>query len=104
MNSNTQAMKFKEEGNNAYKNKEYTKAINLYTKAIQSDPTDPNFYSNRGLCHFNLGNYSECIKDCDKAIKYSPSFVKAYRKKSSALAHQLRFSEAVQTIKTALNF
>jgi len=29
-----QAMKYKEEGNAAYKNGQYTKAIALYTKAI----------------------------------------------------------------------
>lgn len=51
-------MKYKEEGNLAYKNKEYLKAINLYTKAIHLHPDDPNFYSNRALSFFNLGQYS----------------------------------------------
>ena len=82
----------KEIGNEAYKNKEYLKAINYYSKAIQYNPQDPNFYSNRALCYFNMENFKECVRDCDLAIDLNPSFVKAYRKKASALAYLLKFS------------
>lgn len=57
MNTN-QAIRYKEEGNTAYKNRDYSKALNLYSKAIQCDPNDPSFYSNKALCYFNLGNYA----------------------------------------------
>ena len=60
MNTN-QAIRYKQEGNTAYKNRDYAKALNLYSKAIQYDPNDPNFYSNKALCYFNLANYTECI-------------------------------------------
>lgn len=64
----TEALRLKEEGNQAYKNREYQKAINCYTKAIHINPNDANFYSNRALSYFNLGQYQQCIKDCDKAV------------------------------------
>ena len=37
----------KNEGNNFFKNKQYNEAIEKYSEAIASDPTDVTFYSNR---------------------------------------------------------
>lgn len=86
----------------AYKNKEYQRAINCYTKAIHLHPNDANFYSNRALSYFNLGQYAQCIADCDKALQLSPSLIKALKKKASALAYMLRFEEAVESMKAAV--
>ena len=103
MNSQeSSAMKLKEEGNQAYKNKDYRRAIQLYSQAINVNPQDPNFYSNRALCYFNLEDYFKCVNDCDHAIQLNASFTKAYKKKASALAHILKFEDAVRTLKTAL--
>ena len=43
------------------------------------------------------------INDCDRAIQLNPNFVKAYKKKASAYAYLLKFSEAVMTSKAALS-
>lgn len=40
-----------------------------------------------------------CITDCDKALSINPTLTKAYKKKASALAHMLKFSEAVSVLK-----
>lgn len=101
--NNNEATRMKELGNDAYKSKDYNKAINFYTKAIQANPNDPSFYSNRALCYFNMENYEECIVECDRAINQSPEFIKAHKKKASALAYLFKFSEAVQAIKIAVN-
>lgn len=53
---NTVAMKYKDQGNQAYKAQDYNKAIQLYTRAIDISE-DPNFYTNRALCYFNLHRY-----------------------------------------------
>ena len=90
-----QANKLKEEGNVAYRDKQYPRAINCYTRAIQLTPNDPNLYSNRALSYFNIGEYMNCITDCDKAIQLNPALLKAHKKKASALAHLLKFGEAV---------
>lgn len=96
-------MRLKEEGNMAYKNKEYQRAINCYTKAIQLNPGDANFYSNRALSYFNLGQYAQCVYDCDRATEMNPNLTKAWKKKASALVHLLRFSDAVVAMKNAVN-
>lgn len=44
------ALEYKDKGNNLFKNKDYAKAIECFTNAIQEDPNDHIFYSNRSLC------------------------------------------------------
>ena len=103
MNKQSEALRIKELGNQAYSNKQYKEAINHYTNAIKLNPQEPSFYSNRGLCYYNLGQFMDCINDCDNAIRLNPNFTKAYKKKASALANMLKFPEAVQTMKGAVN-
>jgi tetratricopeptide (TPR) repeat protein len=59
------AEEFKNQGNEEFKKKNYPKAIELYSKAIQNYPTEPNFYGNRAACYLALKKYNKCIEDCD---------------------------------------
>jgi serine/threonine-protein phosphatase 5 len=45
--SKEEAIAFKNQGNEAIKAHDWQKAIELYTKAIELDPTQALFYSNR---------------------------------------------------------
>lgn len=98
---NSAAQKFKEQGNQAYKNQDYTKAITFYTKAIEVDQFDPSYFTNRALCYYNLNKFEECIKDCDRAIRINNNLPKAWKKKSQACLNLLRFDEAVEAAKQA---
>lgn len=92
------AKRYKEQGNQAYKEKNYDRAITYYTKAIEAQQ-DPAFYSNRAICYFNLGRFMECINDCNTAIGINPQFAKAYKKKYQACINSLKFDEAVDAAK-----
>ena len=61
------ALEFKTQGNEAFKKKEYVKAIEAYTKAIGNrltilfgineidlNPADASFYANRAACYLGL--------------------------------------------------
>lgn len=65
------------------------------------NPNDHSFYSNRAICQFNLGNFLECCNDCDSCLKIKPNFTKAMRRKGSAYISLLRFSEAINSYKSA---
>nr|VVW87819.1 unnamed protein product [Nymphaea colorata] len=99
---NSAAHKFKEQGNQAYKNQDYAKAITFYTKAIEVDQLDPSYFTNRALCYYNLNKFEECIKDCDRAIKINNNLPKAWKKKSQACLNLLRFDEALEAAKQAV--
>lgn len=56
------------ESGNCYMNfREYEKSIELFTKAIESNPRYADAYANRALCWFYLGNREKSCEDWKKA-------------------------------------
>ncbi|KAH7419940.1 mitochondrial precursor protein-like protein import receptor tom70 [Cadophora sp. MPI-SDFR-AT-0126] len=88
------AAKLKAAGNTAYGAKDYTKAIDLYGKAIICKP-DPIFYSNRAACFNALGQWEKVIEDTTAAINLDNEYVKALNRRANAYEHLERFSEAL---------
>ncbi|KAF7437169.1 hypothetical protein PC9H_004005 [Pleurotus ostreatus] len=76
----TQAEKFKQEGNSLMSSKKYDEAIDLYTKAVNLDPTNPVYYSNRAAAHSSKGDHLSAVGDAEKAIEVDPKFTKAYHR------------------------
>jgi len=66
--SNSEAAKFKQEGNDAYKKKDFPTALAKYGQAIELDPNEITFYLNTAAVYFEMKNYTECISACNKAI------------------------------------
>lgn len=63
------ANKSKQLGNDAYKKKDFEKALKHYTEAVQHDPTDITFYNNIAAVYFEQKEYEKCIKECEKGIE-----------------------------------
>lgn len=63
------ALAEKEQGNAAYKSKNFAKAIGHYEAAIGLDPTEITFRSNLAAVHFEMKNFDEVVKVCEKAIE-----------------------------------
>ncbi|CAG9819039.1 unnamed protein product [Phaedon cochleariae] len=59
----------KDQGNAAYKKKDFANAIVHYSKAIEHDPTDITFYNNLAAVYFEQKEYEACIKECEKGIE-----------------------------------
>ncbi|XP_033625668.1 stress-induced-phosphoprotein 1-like [Asterias rubens] len=64
----TKANELKEAGNAAYKKRELTEAIDLYTQAIELDPKNIAFLTNRAAAYFEQGDYESCRADCNNAV------------------------------------
>jgi stress-induced-phosphoprotein 1 len=47
----------KDQGNEAFKQKDYQGAIKYYTEAVKENPSDHTIYGNRAAAHHNLGDY-----------------------------------------------
>jgi DnaJ family protein C protein 7 len=67
----------KERGNQLYKNKNYKKAIELYTEAIELYPNST-YYGNRSACYMMLYNYHLALLDAKEAVALDRSFAKGY--------------------------
>ena len=74
------ADKLKQKGNTLMSGKNYDEAIETYTKAIDLDPTNPVYYSNRAAAHSSKGDHLSATGDAEKAIEVDPSYVKAYHR------------------------
>jgi DnaJ family protein C protein 7 len=102
----------KEDGNSAYKQKDYRTAIAHYTLAIETakeltgeDTCDPatiaTYLNNRAAASTMILQYDDAVNDCDEALAFNPSFLKAYIRKSKAQVFLGALEQAVSTLNKA---
>jgi serine/threonine-protein phosphatase 5 len=91
-----EATKLKDQGNNAFRNQEWDKALEFYTKAIEAYNAEPSFYTNRAQTYIKLEQYGYAIQDADTAIELDPNNVKAYYRRASANTAILKHREALR--------
>ncbi|MCU0437908.1 MAG: tetratricopeptide repeat protein [Raineya sp.] len=60
-----------------YEQKDYEKAIDIYTKALVVTP-DYNAYTRRANCYHILKKYDQAAEDYEKAIRLKKDFIPAY--------------------------
>lgn len=95
----------KAKGNEAFKAKNYTEAIQWYTKAIDIDPNceaAAALYSNRAASYAGMGNHAEALKDADQCIRVKPAWLKGHYRKGNALEALNRLDEALKAFEDAL--
>ena len=68
----------KELGTKAFTQKDFDKAVEHFTKAINENPNDHTLYSNRSACFYNLNKHDEAINDAEKCISVKPDWGKGY--------------------------
>ena len=87
-------LQMKELGNNQFKNKNYSSAIDYYNRGIEYNPSEPVLYSNRATCYKCLGKYKESVKDYKKAVQLNPRNTKNMKKLASVYMVLGNFGEA----------
>jgi stress-induced-phosphoprotein 1 len=70
------AIEAKNRGNAAFSAKEYDKAVEAFTEAIQYDPDNYVLYSNRSAAFASLGKYHEALEDANSCIQRKPDWPK----------------------------
>ncbi|GFZ51338.1 72 kDa mitochondrial outer membrane protein [Saitozyma sp. JCM 24511] len=96
---NTLGATLKDRGNKLYSKKDFKRAVECYTKAIEvSIRKDAVFFSNRAACYTNFSppEYEKCVADCDEALKLDHTYVKALKRRATALENLGRDEEAVR--------
>ncbi|EGW33441.1 uncharacterized protein SPAPADRAFT_55318 [Spathaspora passalidarum NRRL Y-27907] len=72
------ANELKVEGNKAMAARDFQTAIDKYTKAIELDPKNEIFLSNRAAAYSSNLQHAKAVADAEKAIEINPKFSKAY--------------------------
>lgn len=91
-----QATDFKDQGNAAFKAHNWPEAVDLYSKAIDLNPAEKTFYTNRAQAQLKLEAYGLAIIDATKAIEIDPAFTKAYYRRAVANTAVLRHKDALR--------
>lgn len=100
--SKSAAQALKNEGNTFFKNKQYREAIAKYTGAIENDPTDVTFYSNRSACHAALEQWENAAEDGRQCIIVKKDFVKGYFRYALGLQNMGNLEGAQEAVKRGL--
>ncbi|KAI4347265.1 hypothetical protein L6164_008089 [Bauhinia variegata] len=92
----------KEKGNQAFKDKQWQKAIGFYTEAIKLNGDNATYYNNRAAAYLELGSFRQAEADCTKAIALDKKNVKAYFRRGTAREMLCYYEEAMNDFKHAL--
>ncbi|KAL5530275.1 STI1 [Sanghuangporus sanghuang] len=92
----------KDQGNKAFAAKDYDKAIVLFSKAIQLDPSNHVLYSNRSAAHAGKKDWQTALEDAEACIKANPSWSKGYARKGAALHGAHKWDEAIAAYQEGL--
>lgn len=68
----------KEQGNEEFKAKNYEKAVELFTQALEGSPDDQTIYSNRSAAYYRLNDFEKAVEDGEKCIDIKPDWSKGY--------------------------
>ncbi|CAG9937535.1 unnamed protein product [Clonostachys rosea f. rosea IK726] len=66
------AESYKAAGNRHFKEKNYSKAIEQYSKAVDLFPDSPTYLSNRAAAYMSSGSYEAALEDCSRAADLDP--------------------------------
>jgi len=91
-------LQMKKKGNVAYKQKDYTKAIYWFSKAINADPTNFVFYSNRAASLLLIHDYQQAALDCLSCIKLNGNYYKAYFRGARSFQYMGHFEECMEMV------
>lgn len=72
----------KKAGNEEYSKKNYHAAVDLYTEAIDLEPSCPAYYGNRAAAFIMMEKYSQALEDANMSIRLDNSFLKGYTRAS----------------------
>lgn len=85
----TECEKYKDQGNEAFKNNQWEEAVKHYTKAINSVKGEPKelaiYHKNRSAAYLKQENFENAVKDCDRSLEICPNDPKALFRRCQAL-------------------
>ncbi|OQS06170.1 DnaJ subfamily C protein [Thraustotheca clavata] len=97
MATDVTAEEWKTKGNDLYKKADYRGAIDMYSKAIELEPTTAAYYGNRAAAYLMIAKHAEAIADSSRAIAMDPTFIRGYQRKAKA---QVALGDIDAAIKT----
>jgi stress-induced-phosphoprotein 1 len=102
LDSAADAPGFKAKGNEFFKAKDYGNAIEWYTKAVNADPANRVYYSNRAAAYTAQKNWELAKTDGELCIRCDPDWNKGYFRLATALQGSKKYCDALKVVNTGL--
>ena len=87
----------------AFQTQNYQRAVDLIGKAIEINPNNADFYSNRGIALKELKRLDEAVASYDRAIRIKPDFAEAHNNRGNALTELRQLAAAVESYDRAIS-
>ena len=79
---------------------DFNKAIELYSKAIELNPTIAVYYGNRSFAYLKIECFGSALEDASKAIELDRNYVKGYYRRAAAYMSLGKFKLALKDYET----
>lgn len=96
------AVELKNDGNKALLANNYEEAIQLYSQAINLDPSKEVYFANRAQAYIKEEMYGAAVEDASQALKLNPAYTKAYYRRAVAQAAITKYKDALRDFKTVV--
>jgi L1 cell adhesion molecule like protein len=90
------AQELKAKGNEAFGRQDWLAAIEHFTNAIEADPSDHVFYSNRSAANLALKRTRDAVADAEQCVRLAPQWSKGFSRLGAALWADRQLPEAVK--------
>lgn len=82
--------------NAAFQAHKFSRAIELYTQAIELNSQNAVYWANRAFAHTKLEEYGSAIQDATKAVEIDSKYTKGYYRRGAAYLAMGKFKEALK--------
>eukprot|EP00484_Ammonia_sp_Unknown_P001186 CAMPEP_0197023242 /NCGR_PEP_ID=MMETSP1384-20130603/3999_1 /TAXON_ID=29189 /ORGANISM="Ammonia sp." /LENGTH=481 /DNA_ID=CAMNT_0042451433 /DNA_START=40 /DNA_END=1485 /DNA_ORIENTATION=+ len=98
-----EAEKLKNEGNQLLGKRKYKEAVEKYSAAIDRNPQNAVYFSNRAAAYTYLKKYTQAVSDARKASELDANYVKAYVREGLAEYEMKNYENALAAYQKALD-
>ncbi|KAK7883055.1 hypothetical protein WMY93_029229 [Mugilogobius chulae] len=92
----------KEKANKYFKEKDYENAIKYYTEALELNPSNAIYYSNRSLAYLRTECYGYALADATKALEIDKNYIKGYYRRATSNMALGKFKAALKDYETVV--
>lgn len=97
-----EAEALKTQANEFFKGKDYEKAVEFYSRAIELNPGNAIYYGNRSLAYMRTECYGYALADATRAIELDKKYVKGYYRRAASNMALGKFKAALRDYETVV--